>query len=94
MRVSDARQVAKWKRVRAQIQMARMQDTKKTGALGPGEFPRRVRLSILEIGVAVALTLAAAVQLWFALGARERVQTEQAAQTAGGQPSGPRVSTP
>ena len=71
-----------------------MQDQKKSGALVPGDYPRRIRLSIREIGVAVALTLAAAVQLWIALGARERAQTEQAAQVSGGQPSGPRVSTP
>lgn len=71
-----------------------MQDLKKSGTLVPGEFPRRVRLSLREIGVAVALTLAAAVQLWFALGARDRGATEQAAHTEGTQTTGPRVSTP
>lgn len=71
-----------------------MEDLTKISALIPRDFPRRIRLSLREIGVAVALTLAAAVQLWFALGGRERAASEQAVQTAGGQPGATRVSTP
>jgi len=47
------------------------------------EVPRRLRLSAREIGVAVALTLAAAAQLWVSLGARSDSVTVRSEQAAG-----------
>jgi hypothetical protein len=42
-----------------------------SSSLSSGDFPRRIKLSSREIGVAVALTFAAAIQLLSSISSRE-----------------------
>jgi len=57
-----------------------MDDTNTSKQLLPRELPRRLRLSAREIGVAIALTLAAAAQIWASLGARDQGSMGRAVQ--------------